>query len=84
MTSDGVLSVEAPRASAQPGAETRIPIRQTGRPSVVPPAPSSATNPTSVPTPSAPQSQNQSSHHQGTPKGQTIHIEREDAPASGN
>ncbi|OXA56344.1 alpha-crystallin B chain [Folsomia candida] len=71
ISTDGILTIDAPKKSGQPGGETVIPIRPTGRPAVVTSAPSTAAPTT--PTPSAPSGKES--------RSQTIPIERESAPA---
>lgn len=76
LSSDGILTIDAPRKSAQPGGETVIPIRQTGRPAAVTPTPTTPTRtsqPTST-TASAPTGQSQ----QGNKEPKNIPIEREE------
>lgn len=82
MSTDGILTIDAPKRSAQPGAEQVIPIRQTGRPAVVPTpsAPAASATPSGATT--APSANNGSTSPQPREsRSQNIPIERESAPA---
>lgn len=74
MSTDGILAIEAPRKTAMTAGEKVLPIRQTGRPAVVPPAPTTPT-PTTPTSPSASAQERRQQESQS--RGQTIPIERD-------